>query len=112
MSYAEKRTQIRPNKDVEPDLDPNWLKLMVFLKNFSKYLISVEKLPSMQRVKSSYCKVNLAYLWETEHFVCGTIMSHAKMSLHMSVIHCQVTFEWCSGHGSETSILWALLTTV
>ena len=37
-------------------------------------------------------------------FVCET-MSHAKLSLHWSAIHYQVTFEWCFGHGSETSIL-------
>ena len=35
-------------------------------------------------------------------FVCVT-MSHAKL-LHWSVLHNQVTFEWHSGHGLETSI--------
>ena len=29
------------------------------------------------------------------NFVCGT-MSYAKLSLHWSVIHYQVTFEWTS----------------
>ena len=37
-------------------------------------------------------------------FVCGT-MSHAKMSLHWSVIHSQLTFEWCSGCDLEMSIV-------
>ena len=41
-------------------------------------------------------------------FVCGT-MSHAKSSLHWSVIHNQVTFEWHSGCGSERSILYQIL---
>ena len=31
-------------------------------------------------------------------------MSHAKMLLHWSVIHYQMTFEWHSGYGFETSI--------
>ena len=31
-------------------------------------------------------------------------MSHAKLSLHWSVIHYQVAFEWHSGCGSKTSI--------
>ena len=35
--------------------------------------------------------------------MCGT-MSHAKALLHWSVIHYQVTFEWQSGRGSETSL--------
>ena len=36
-------------------------------------------------------------------FICGT-MSHAKSSMHWSVIHYQVPFEGHPGHGSETSI--------
>ena len=35
-------------------------------------------------------------------FVCGP-MSHAKLSLHWSIVHYQVTFEWFNS-GSETSI--------
>ena len=40
-------------------------------------------------------------------FVCGTTncMSHAKVLLHWSVIHYQMTFERHSGFGSETSIV-------
>ena len=37
------------------------------------------------------------------NFVCGTT-SHAKMLLHWIVIHYQMTFEWHSRCGSETSI--------
>ena len=37
------------------------------------------------------------------HFVCGA-MSHAKVLLHLSIIHYQMTFEWHSGHGTKTSI--------
>ena len=36
-------------------------------------------------------------------FVCGT-MSQAKVSLHWSVIPYQITFEWHSECGLETSI--------
>ena len=36
-------------------------------------------------------------------FVCGT-MSPAELSFHWSVIYYQMTFEWHTGHGSETSI--------
>ena len=39
----------------------------------------------------------------TCNFVCGT-MACAKMSLLWSVIHYQMTFEWNSGCGLETSI--------
>ena len=39
-------------------------------------------------------------------FVCGT-MSCAKL-LHWSVIHYQMTFEWHSGRGLETSIQFPL----
>ena len=42
-------------------------------------------------------------------FVCGT-MPHAKL-LHWSVIHHQVTFEFYSGRGSETSITFAAILT-
>ena len=34
-------------------------------------------------------------------FFCGT-MSHAKLLLHWSVIHYQMTFEWHDGCGLET----------
>ena len=37
------------------------------------------------------------------YFFCGA-MSHAKMLLHWSVIHYQMTFKRHSGHGSEMSI--------
>ena len=58
---------------------------------------------------SSNYKVNLGLIvgnW-THVFCCGT-MSHAMSSLHWSDIHYQVTFEWHSGRGSETSIVLKL----
>ena len=36
----------------------------------------------------------------TCEFVWGT-MSRAKLSLHLSVLHYQMTFEWYSGRGSD-----------
>ena len=64
-----------------------------------------ETLHSMQRVKSTNCKVNLRLIVEdlTRDFVCGT-MSHAKLLLHWSILHYQVTFEWHSGCGLDMSI--------
>ena len=72
---------------------------MVFLKElFEKVHFEKknhEKLPSRQGVKYANCKVNLRFFCgrlNTCDFVCRT-MSHAKSSLHWSVMHYQVTFE-------------------
>ena len=35
-------------------------------------------------------------------FVCGA-MSHAKLSLHWSIVHYQVTFEWFNS-GSDCAL--------
>ena len=40
-------------------------------------------------------------MWD---FFSGTV-SHAKLSLHWSVILCHVTFEWHSGRAWERSII-------
>ena len=39
-------------------------------------------------------------------------MSHAKLSLHILVIHYQMSFEWHSVRGSKTYIIGALLSTM
>ena len=76
--------------------------LIVFLKNFSKYLISLKKnYPGCKELNPLTVSCGRLNMYD---FVCGT-MSHAKLPLHWSAIHYQVTFEWCSGHGLETSIL-------
>ena len=48
-----------------------------------------EKLPMMQRVKSTNCKVNPDLLWE--NWTRETVYAHALLSLNWSVIHYQVT---------------------
>ena len=86
-----------------------WIQTVYSWKKFSKNMIlkkisaddkTLEILPSMQRIKSTNCKVNLGLIVEdwTCDFVCGT-MSRAMSSLHWSLIHYQVTYEWHSGRG-------------
>ena len=76
---------------------------MLFLKEFSNNMIlkkktqqttkRMKKLRNMQIVKSTNCKVNLHYLWETEHMrFCLSTISRAKSPLYWSVIHYQVAF--------------------
>ena len=100
---------------VGPDLDPNCLTLWWYSwKNFSKKMFLKKKKKKRMTNYPACKKLNLRLLllgkpqifWgrlNTCSLVCGTV-SHAKSSLHWSVIHYQLTFDWHSGRGSEMSI--------
>ena len=68
-------------------------------KNPANYPSCNESNPLIVRlILNNFGRINMY------EFVCET-RSHAKSSLHWSVKHYQVTFEWHSGRGLETSFI-------